>query len=38
MQANPRPLRMYGDESDQRAILALLLAGDPMCRTVPELA
>lgn len=39
MQANPRYRRVrLCDEEAQRAILALVLASDPMARTIPELA
>jgi hypothetical protein len=37
MQANPRPRRPSGDESIERAILALVLAIHPQHRTIPEL-
>lgn len=38
MQANPKRRRVrLPDEEMQRAILAHLLAGDPMARTIPEL-
>jgi len=38
MQPNPRRGDSRADVAVQRAILALLLAGDPVPRTIPELA
>jgi hypothetical protein len=38
MQANPKPPRLPGHEATERAILALLLASDPMSLTIPEMA
>jgi hypothetical protein len=38
MQANPKRGDSRRDFAVQRAILAQLLAGDPVARTIPELA
>jgi predicted transcriptional regulator len=38
MQANPKPRRLRGDEPNERAILALLVASHPVPLTIPELA
>jgi hypothetical protein len=37
MQPNPRRGDSHADVAVQRAILALLLAGEPVPRTIPEL-
>jgi hypothetical protein len=37
MQANPRRSTSRGDWATQRAMLALVLAGFPVLRTIPEL-